>query len=304
MSFGPPQSTRLSVLVPFAIVTLIWGATWLVIKDQLQTVPPSWSVAYRFAIGGLAMLGWALLRKERLMLDARGMAFAALFGLAQFVINFNLVYRAEQYITSGVVAVVFALLLVPNALLARIFLGQQMGRQLLAGSAVAVAGVALLFVNEARLSPAGTEATVIGIGLTLTAVCAASIANVMQATRMAKAYPLSSMIGWAMLIGAGGNALFALATAGAPVFDMRLSYSLGLLYLGVLGSAFAFSLYFRLIQKIGPAKAAYTSVLIPVIAMLLSTVFEEYRWTWLAAAGAALVLAGLVIALKARRPNR
>lgn len=304
MSFGPPQSTRLSVLVPFAIVTLIWGATWLVIKDQLQTVPPSWSVAYRFAIGGLAMLGWALLRKERLMLDARGMAFAALFGLAQFVINFNLVYRAEQYITSGVVAVVFALLLVPNALLARIFLGQQMGRQLLAGSAVAVAGVALLFVNEARLSPAGTEATVIGIGLTLTAVCAASIANVMQATRTAKAYPLSSMIGWAMLIGAGGNALFALATAGAPVFDMRLSYSLGLLYLGVLGSAFAFSLYFRLIQKIGPAKAAYTSVLIPVIAMLLSTVFEDYRWTWLAAAGAALVLAGLVIALKARRPNR
>ena len=300
----PPQSTRLSVLIPFALITLIWGSTWLVIKDQLETVPPSWSVAYRFAIGGAAMLVWAAMRRERMMLDARGMVFAALLGFAQFVLNFNLVYRAEQHITSGVVAVVFALLLVPNALLARVFLGQRMGRQLLAGSVVAVAGVGLLFIHEARLSAVGTAATLTGIGLSLTAVLCASSANVMQATRTAKAYPMSTMIGWAMLSGAAINAVFAWATVGAPVFDTRPSYLAGLLYLGVLGSAFAFSLYFRLIQTIGPAKAAYTSVLIPVIAMLLSTLFEDYRWSWLAAGGAVLVMAGLVIALKARRPNR
>ncbi|RYE04397.1 MAG: EamA family transporter [Sphingomonadales bacterium] len=299
-----PQSTRLSVLIPFAIVTLIWGSTWLVIKDQLASVPPSWSVAYRFAIGGVAMLIWAWLRKDSLGLDRRGMLFAFLLGFAQFVLNFNFVYRAEQHITSGVVAVVFALLLVPNAVLARLFLGQRMGRQLAAGSVVAVAGVALLFVHEARLSQAGTSETLIGIGLSLTAVLCASSANVMQATQTSKAYPMSTMIGWAMLSGAAANALFALATVGAPVFDTRPSYLAGLLYLGVLGSAFAFSLYFRLIQTIGPAKAAYTSVLIPVIAMLLSTLFEGYVWSWIAAAGAALVMAGLVIALKARRPNR
>lgn len=299
-----PQSTRLTVLVPFAIVTLIWGSTWLVIKDQLASVPPSWSVAYRFAIGGVAMLIWAAMRKERLTLDGRGLGFAAALGFAQFVLNFNFVYRAEQHITSGVVAVVFALLLVPNAILARIFLGQRMGQQLLVGSAVAIAGVALLFLHEARLSPAGTSETLIGIGLSLTAVLCASTANVMQATETSKAYPMSTIIGWAMLTGAGCNAIFSLATVGAPVFDTRLSYSAGLLYLGVFGSAFAFSLYFRLIQTIGPAKAAYTSVLIPVIAMLLSTLFEGYVWSWLAAAGAVLVMAGLVIALRARRPNR
>ncbi|RYY43089.1 MAG: EamA family transporter [Sphingomonadales bacterium] len=301
---APPQSTRLSVLIPFGLITLIWGSTWLVIKDQLETVPPSWSVAYRFAIGGGAMLVWAAMRRDRLGLDARGLAFAALLGFAQFVLNFNLVYRAEQHITSGVVAVVFALLLVPNALLARVFLGQRMGRQLLAGSVVAVAGVGLLFIHEARLSAVGSAATLTGIGLSLTAVLCASSANVMQATRTAKAYPMSTMIGWAMLSGAAINAVFAFATVGAPVFDTRPSYLAGLVYLGVLGSAFAFSLYFRLIQTIGPAKAAYTSVLIPVIAMLLSTLFEGYRWSWLAAGGAVLVMAGLVIALKARRPNR
>lgn len=300
----PPQSTRLSVLIPFAIITLIWGSTWLVIKDQLETVPPSWSVAYRFAIGGVAMLIWGAMRRERLTLDARGFIFAAALGFAQFVLNFNLVYRAEQHITSGVVAVVFALLLVPNAVLARIFLGQKMGRQLLAGSVVAVAGVALLFVHEARLSAAGTSETLLGIGLSLTAVLCASSANVMQGTKTSKAYPMATIIGWAMLTGAAVNALFAVVTVGAPVFDTRPSYLAGLLYLGVFGSAFAFSLYFRLIQTIGPAKAAYTSVLIPVIAMLLSTLFEGYRWSWLAGGGAVLVMAGLVIALKARRPNR
>jgi drug/metabolite transporter (DMT)-like permease len=292
------------VLIPFALITLIWGSTWLVIKDQIATVPASWSIAYRFAIGGAAMLAWAWMRKDALWLSARGMAFAATLGFAQFVLNFNLVYRAEAHITSGVVAVVFALLLVPNAILARIFLGQHMGRQLLIGSVVAIAGVALLFVHEARLSAAGTRETLIGIGLSLVAVLCASSANVMQGTRTARRHPMSSVIGWGMLTGAGFNALFSMATVGPPTFDARPSYTIGLLYLGVFGSAFAFSLYFRLIQTIGPAKAAYTGVLIPVIAMLLSTLFEGYVWSWLAAGGAALVMAGLVIALTARRPNR
>ncbi len=300
----PPRSTRLSVLIPFVIVSLIWGSTWIVIRDQLTSVTPSWSVSYRFALGGATMLAWAAFRGERLGLDARGMKFALVLALAQFVLNFNFVYRAEQHITSGVVAVVYALLLVPNALLARIFLGQKMGRQLLIGSMVAMAGVALLFVHEARLSPVGPHEALIGIGIALAGVLSASIANVMQATRVARNYPMSTMLGWAMLIGSALDAAFAFVTVGAPVIETRGGYALGLAYLGVIGSAITFSIYFRLIRTIGPAKAAYTSVLIPVIAMLLSTVFEGYRWSLLAGAGAGLVMVGLVIALKARRPNR
>ena len=146
-----PQSTRLAILVPFAIVTLIWGSTWIVIRDQIGIVPPSWSVSYRFLIGGVAMVAYAAYRRERVMLDARGWAFATAVAVLQFCLNFNLVYRAEEHITSGLVAVVFALLLVPNAVLGRIFLGQQLGRQLLIGSGVAMAGVALLFAHEAQV---------------------------------------------------------------------------------------------------------------------------------------------------------
>ena len=299
-----PNSARLSVLIPFAAVTLIWGSTWIVITGQLGVVPPTWSVTYRFLIAGVAMLLWAVVTRQSLKLDARGIGFAALMGAFQFALNFNFVYRAEMHVTSGLVAVVFALLLVPNAVFARIFLGQRMGRQLVIGSLIAMAGVGLLFLHELRRDPTASGEIWLGIGLTFLAVLSASVANVMQATDTAKRYPMATMLGWAMLLGAAMDGTFAWITTGPPVFDSRLSYIAGVLYLGIFGSAVSFPLYFNVLRKIGPAKAAYSSVIIPVLAMLLSTVFEGYRWSLLAGAGALLAGAGLVLALRARRPNR
>ena len=300
----PPNSSRLGILIPFSIVTLIWGSTWLVIRDQLGVVPPSWSVSYRFLVGGITMAIYALVKRQSFRLDARGWGFATALALTQFCLNFNFVYRAEQYITSGLVAVVFALLLVPNAILARLFLGQRMGRQLLVGSAVAMAGVTLLFVHEARTAAAGTQTVLLGIGITLFAILSASSANVMQGTQTAKRYPMGAMLAVSMLIGAVMDAGLAYALTGAPVFETRPAYIAGILYLGVFASAIAFTLYFQVLRVIGPAKAAYSSVIVPVIAMLLSTLFEGYRWSLLAGAGAALTGVGLVIALRARRPAR
>ncbi len=303
-AFGAPNSTRAAVLIPLGIVTLIWGSTWLVIRDQIGVVPISWSVSYRFLVAGVTMVAFALAKGERLRLDAKGWRFAGLLALSQFVCNFNFVYRAEAYVTSGLVAVVFALLVVPNALFGRILLGQRLGRQLVIGSGVAMAGVALLFVNEARNDPHGSTSALIGIGFTLCAVLSASTANVMQGTATARAYPMATMLAVAMLIGAAMDAAFAWGTTGPPVFEIRPAYIAGILYLGVFASAIAFTLYFSVIRVIGPAKAAYSGVLTPVIAMLLSTVFEGYRWSVLAAAGAVLAGIGLVIALRARRPVR
>jgi drug/metabolite transporter (DMT)-like permease len=299
-----PQSTRLAVLIPFGIVTLIWGSTWLVIRDQLGVVPPSWSVSYRFFIAGMAMAVYAIWKRDSWRLGAQGFLFASLLGIAQFCLNFNFVYRAEQHITSGLVSVVFALLLIPNAVLGRIFLGQKLGRQLMIGSAVAMAGIVLLFLREARVDPHGPWQVMAGVGFTLCGVLSASTANVMQATPTAAKYPMSTMLAVAMLAGAAFDALFAFATVGPPVIETRAVYWLGTLYLGVFASALAFPLYFGVLRTIGPAKAAYSSVIVPVIAMCLSTIFEGYHWSGLAVAGAALAAVGLVIALRARRPNR
>ncbi|SEM70278.1 Permease of the drug/metabolite transporter (DMT) superfamily [Sphingomonas gellani] len=299
-----PQSTRLSILLPFAVVTLIWGSTWLVIRDQLAVVPPGWSVTYRFIVGGLGMTGWALVRRDSWRIGGEGALFAVAIGLLQFCANFNFVYQAERFITSGLVAVVFALLLVPNALLARIFLGQRMGGQLLAGSAVAMAGVVLLFVHEVRSDPSGGHTILAGLGFTLSAILAASSANVLQATETAKRFPMAPTLAVAMFAGAALDAALAWTMSGPPRFDPRPSYLAGILYLGLFASALAFPLYYRVLRVIGPAKAAYSSVIVPVIAMLLSTLFEGYRWSLLAGAGGALAGVGLVIALRARRPNR
>ena len=299
-----PRSTTLAVLIPFAVVTLIWSSTWIVIRGQLGVVPPSWSVTYRFLVAAAALAAWAAVKRETFRLDPWGLLFATALGVFQFALNFNFVYRAEGFITSGVVAVVFALLLVPNAILSRVFLGQRMGWQLLAGSAVAVGGVSLLFLHEIRADPHGPARALTGIGFTLAGVLSASCANVMQATSTAKRYPMLATTATAMLLGALIDAGYAWVTTGPPVFDPRASYVAGILYLGVFASAVAFPLYFGVLRTIGPAKAAYSSVIVPVIAMLLSTVFEGYRWTVLTAFGAALAGVGLVIALTARRPSR
>jgi len=302
LSASPPS--RLSVLVPFGIVTLIWGSTWIVIAGQLGSVPASWSIAYRFLIAGMVMLAIALVRRESLWLDARGWGFAVVSGALQFTLNYSFVYEAERHVTSGLVAVVFALLLLPNALFGRIFLGHRIGPRLILGSIVAMIGIALLFVHEAQASTRGTAQVLIGVGSTLAAVFFASISNVMQATQMSRRYPLATLLGAAMLIGAAIDVTRAWIVDGPPVIEWSFSYIAGLLYLGVIASSVAFTLYYRVIRDIGPARAAYSSVIIPVLAMLFSTVFEGYRWTWLAAAGGALTLVGLVIALSARRPAR
>ena len=289
------------ILLPFILITLIWSSTWIVIKGQLGTVPPIWSVSYRFLISAAAMFAIARMAGVRPNLDRRGHGLALLLGTLQFVLNYNLVYAAELYVTSGLVAVVFALLIVPNALLARLLFGVPVGARFALGSAVALAGVALLFVQEVRAAGAAPRAVLTGLGFTLCGVAAASGGNIMQLREDVQARSIATMLGWAMLYGSLIDAVLAWALYGAPVFERRPAYWLELVYLSVIASALAFWLYYRIIRAVGPARAAYSSVLIPIVAMAISTVAEGYAWSPVAIAGGLLVLAGLVIALGSRR---
>ena len=292
----------LSVVIPFLIFTGIWGSTWIVIRDQLGVVPPQWSVTYRFIIATAAMALVALIKGHDLRLGRHGIAITAVLGLTQFCINFNAVYLAERHITSGVVATVFALLLIPSSLLAWAFLGQRPTWRFVWSSLVAVSGIALLFVHELRQNGASNEHIVGGIGLTLCGMLGASVANVIQARPRVQRYPLFTLLTWSMAFGALIDAVFALALAGPPVIDSRPGYWLGLVYLAIPASVLTFSLYYPVVRKIGPAKAAYSSVLVPIIAMGFSTWLEDYRWTALTIAGAALALGGMLAALSRGRP--
>lgn len=298
MTSPPAHFLQLRVLVPFILITLIWGSTWIVIRDQIGSVPPTWSVAYRFTIAAAGMFAYALASGASLRIGREGHALAILFGVPQFFLNFNFVYAAEHYITSGLVAVVFALLLVPNAALSTVFLKHRLSGRFIAGSAVAVLGVALLFVQELRANAAHPGQVLLGIGCTLLGVLSASVANVLQATGRLKARPIAPMVAWGMTYGVICNAVTAFILYGPPVAEARAGYWIGLVYLGLFASALAFTLYFSIIRLVGPARAAYSSVIVPVIAMGLSTAFEGYHWSKFAVAGGLLALAGLLIALR------
>ena len=288
------------VILPFLLVTLIWSSTWIVIRDQLGAVPPSWSVCYRFLLGAAGMALFAMIRRVPLRLPPAGIAFAGALGVAQFVLNFNFVYRAEHYLTSGVVATVYALLLIPNSILAWIAFRQPVSRSFILGSLVAIAGIMLLLLREYRAAPVSAEAVLVGIALSVAGLLSASSANVMQGMQIARRLPMAAVLTWGMLIGSAVDAAYAWATVGPPVIEWRAGYLFGIAWLGIAGSVVTFPLYFQLIQRVGPGRAAYSSVLIPVIAMLISTVFEDYRWSTLSAAGAVLAVAGMVIALRAK----
>ena len=299
----PPHALlRPRILIPFVFVTLVWGSTWLVIKDQIGSVPPSWSVTWRFALAAVGMTVLALVRRESLRLDATGHRLALVVGLFQFVFNFQFVYRAEHFLTSGIVAVLFALLLVPNALLSWAFLGQRPTPRFLIGSAIALAGIALLLAHEFRIAPLGGSVW-LGILLTVLGILSASVANVIQASAAARAQAVVPLLAWAMTYGALADAAIALVTAGPPQWEPRLGYFAGIAYLALVGTVATFPLYFNLIRELGPGRAAYNGVAVPIVAMALSTLFEGYRWTLLAAGGGVLALAGLVIALRARNPS-
>lgn len=295
------ESEFRTVILPFIIFTAIWGSTWTVIRGQLGVVPPQWSVAYRFVIAAAAMAVLAASRGESLRVGRKGLLAATFLGLTQFCINFDAVYLAERHITSGVVATVFALLLIPSSLLAWAFLGHRPTARFAWSSAVAVAGIALLFLHELQAHGASTGQIVSGIVLTLVGMLGASTANVMQARPEIRRFPLLALLAWSMAAGAVIDGLIAFVMCGAPVFDGRPIYWAGLLYLALAASVLTFALYYPVIRRIGPGKTAYSSVIVPIIAMGLSTWLEDYRWTPLSIAGAILALGGMAGALSRPR---
>lgn len=286
----------------FATVSLIWGSTWLVIKEQVAVMPAGWTVTFRFTLAAAGMMLLARIRREDLTLTPRRAGLAAMLGLLQFCGNFQFVYRAETFVTSGLVAVMYALLMAPNAVLARVFLGTRISGRFIAGSLVAGAGIALLMLQEYRSAPpSGAMNVALGVGFAMAGILCASAANILQASPAGRQQAVVPLIAWAMVFGAGIDAVLAMGLYGPPSLAAPPRFWAGVAWLAVMGSVVTFPVYFSLIRSIGAGRAAYSNVVVPVVAMALSTVFEGYRWSVMAAAGSVLALGGVLIALSGRK---
>lgn len=302
MSQSPPSLLRPDIAAPFALVALIWGSTWWVITTQISEVPAAWSVTFRFMIATPAMALLAVLTGKSLRIGSKAQRLAMLVGLTQFCGNYMFVYQAERHLTSGIVALLIGLLMVPNAILGWWLLGQKITRGFLLGSGIAVAGIALLLINEARVAPVGGNVW-LGVALATGGLLAAAIANVVQANETGRSVPMVSLLAWSMFWGTLIDGTLAWLTAGPPVFPVEPAFWTGTAYLAIAGSVVTFPLYFKIVRDLGAGQAAYNGIVTVVLAMVLSTLLEGYRWTGLAIAGSVLALFGLIVALRARSPS-
>lgn len=283
----------------FLTATLIWGSTWLGITFQLGVVPPEVSVAYRFALAAALLAAWCAWRGVPLRFSRRDHAFLAGTGATLFGFNYVTVYWAERFVPSGLVAVVFSTIVFMSPVGMRLAFGTSMSARTLVAATLGVAGVALLFLPELDAARHGGSAA-LGIAFALVSTAIATAGNLFAVRNHQAGLPTFPATAWGMAYGALAAALSAAVTGAAWTFDPRPPYVLSLLYLAVFGSIAAFGAYLTLLKRVGAGPSSFVGVATPVVAMLLSTLFEGYRWTWVAVLGVALAIAGNVLALRPR----
>jgi drug/metabolite transporter (DMT)-like permease len=284
----------------FAIATLIWGSTWLAITFQLGVVEPEVSVVYRFALASAILFVWCAARGQRLTFAPRTHAWLALQGATLFGLNYVGVYLAERHVASGLVAVAFSTLVFVVPIGARLAYGTPVQARVAVGALIGVAGIASMFLPELRAAAAGGQAA-LGIALALGSTVIAAVGNLVTVRLQRDKVSAIGGTAWGMGYGALTAAAITWAGGSPWAFDWSYLYVASLVYLAVFGSIIAFVTYFKLIERIGANRASFTAVAIPIVAMVLSTLFEGYRWTTTAAIGAALAFAGNYLALTAKR---
>ncbi len=282
----------------YGLTVLIWGSTWLAIEYQLGEIAPEVSVFYRYAAAGALLFVWSAVRGLPLKFPLRAHVYFMGLGACLFCLNYIVTYYAQQYISSALTAIVFSTMLWMNMANARLFFGVRGDRQLVLGSIVGIAGIVCLFLPsmEASLS----DATLLGGVLCLIGAFLASLGNMVSQAAQRQALPVVQSNAFGMFYGAIFTGSIA-ALQGQPfTFDSSLPYVLSLAYLVVFGSILGFWAYLTLLGRIGAHRAGYAMVTFPLVALLLSVIFEDLTITPNLAIGATLVIIGNLLVLRRR----
>ncbi len=283
----------------FVACVTIWGTTWLAIKYQLGRVAPEASVSYRFLLASFVIACYCRIRKLPLGFPAKQHLWIALFGVLLFGVSYVFVYYAEAHVVSGLVAVGYSASPLLGALGMRLFFGTKISPRIALGSVMGMAGIVLVFWPEfAKLQGDGDTAT--GAVFTVAAVLLSALGTLTAHRNNEAKLPLWQTMAWGMLYGSLFSFIAVIATGKSFTFELTPGYVLSLLYLAILGSVVAFAAYLTLVRNVGAARAGYTGVMVPIVALVVSAVFEGFHWTALTWAGIAVSVAGNVIILRRR----
>jgi len=287
----------------YIMTVLIWGTTWFAIEFQLGVVAPEVSVFYRYTLASLLLFGWCRYRGLGLTFGASDHVRFMLLGLLMFCANYILTYYAQQFITSALSAIAFSTMLWMNILNTRIFFGLKSGWRVLFGSLLGISGIVVLFYPQID-SLSWSDATVLGTALCLLGAFLASLGNMVSQSSQNKGLPIVQSNAWGMMYGATFTGAFAFVRGAAFDFEFSLPYILSLAYLVVFGSIFAFGAYLTLLGRIGAHKAGYALVMFPVVALVLSILFEDLPFDASIVIGISLVISGNVFILRRNKGKR
>jgi drug/metabolite transporter (DMT)-like permease len=283
----------------FIACVAIWGSTWIAIKFQLGSVAPEASVFYRYLIASSVIFAFCAARRMSLRFAPRDHAWLALLGALTFSVSYLFVYYAEAHVVSGLVAVGFSASPLLSMLGMRLFFGTPMTRVLLAGSLLGIVGISLVFGSE--FAKLGTDSdTAWGALFTAAAVLVSTLGNMVAHRNHQHGLPMWPTIAWGMFYGALISLAATFAAGRSLGFEATFPYVASLLYLAIMGSVIAFGGFFTLLRRVGPARAGYIGVMVPIMALVISSVFERFDFHPLTFAGIAVSVLGNVIILRNR----
>jgi drug/metabolite transporter (DMT)-like permease len=288
---------KIQNIIYYILTCFIWGSTWLAITFQLGQIDPLVSIIYRFIIASGILFCYCAINKLNIHFSLRNHSFLLLQGIFLFGFNYWFAYLAETFLTSGLVAVIFSTIVLFNILNGVIFLGSPVRGQVLAGALVGSIGILLIFKHEITTASITNE-TVKGMGIAFLSAFFASLGNIISARNSKAGIPVVQANAYGMIYGAVSMLVIALLMRKHFTFSFTPEYISSLVYLVIFGSIVAFGCYLTLIARIGAGKAAYATLVFPIIALVLSGLFEGYRWTGFTISGTGLVILGNFVIIR------
>ncbi len=280
----------------YITAVLIWGSTWLAIEFQLGVVEPEVSIVYRYLASASILFLWSKIKGLPLVFNRKSHQWFALMGLLMFCLNYILAYRAQIHITSALSAIAFSSMLWMNIINSRVFFGVRVGPRIYVGALLGIVGIIVLFgpqVAEISLS----DSVFFGSILAVIGALMASFGNMASQAAQNSKLPVVQSNAWSMLYGGLFTAVIALSQGHEFTFDPSAAYVLSLAYLTIFGSVIAFGAYLTLLGRIGAHRAGYAAVMFPVVALVLSILFEDLVLDTTLITGFVLVLAGNLLVL-------
>ncbi|MEK9673328.1 MAG: DMT family transporter [Rhodospirillaceae bacterium] len=289
----------------YAVTVFAWGLSWYAVQMQLGVVSPEVSVFYRFAISAAVMALFCLVTRRRMDFTARDHLSIAAQGLFLFGMNFYLVYRGSQFLPSGLVSILFSMLVVMNMIGGALFLKNPVDQKVIVSAAFGIAGIVSVFWRDLAgfdLDRARMRDTMTGIALVLSGTLSASNGMMISAANQRRGPGVVRTNTLGMAYGAPFFLVFCVARGAEFTVDWSARYLGSLMFLSLVSTVIAFATYLTLAGRIGPERAAYASVVFPLVALAVSTWAEGFQWTGGAIAGVMLVLAGNLFVLTKSPP--